>query len=51
MDDFRQSRGRDPIRLPLRSYNISWMAGVVAVAALLVIGVFAFVYRAEWIKL
>ena len=41
MDDFRQSRGCDPIKLPFRGYNISWMAGVVAVAAIIVIGVFA----------
>jgi hypothetical protein len=39
------------MQLPLRSYNISWMAGVAAVTAVIVIGVFACAYRAEWVIL
>ena len=47
MNDFRFNLGRDPIkfRAKPRSHNWTWMAGIAAAVMIIIIGVFAFVYR------
>ena len=47
MNDLRFNLSRDPIkfRAKPRSHNWTWMAGIAAAAMIIIIGVFAFVYR------
>ena len=47
VNDLRFNLGRDPIkfRAKPRSHNWTWMAGIAAAVMIIIIGVFAFVYR------